>query len=93
MAPNLALSKHVLIQDVVSSKLQDDKALEDDDIAKIAECSDRAVRRIRSILLLIKAQSKGAGRPKTATPPMWTALYDQPAFDHCMRLSDMAAFL
>ena len=33
MAPNLALSKHVLIQDMISSKLQDDKALKDDDIA------------------------------------------------------------
>jgi uncharacterized metal-binding protein len=41
MAPNLALSKHVLIQDVISSKLQVDKVLKDDDIAKIAECSDR----------------------------------------------------
>jgi hypothetical protein len=46
MAPNLALSKHVLIQDMISSKLQDDKALKDDDIAKIAECSDRTMRRI-----------------------------------------------
>ena len=32
MAPNLALSKHVLIQDMISSKLKDDKALKDDDI-------------------------------------------------------------
>jgi hypothetical protein len=47
MAPNIALSKHTLIQDMISSKLQDDKALKDDDIAKIADCSDRAVRRIR----------------------------------------------
>ena len=46
MAPNLALSKHVLIQNMISSKLQDDEALKDDDIAKIAECSDHTVRRI-----------------------------------------------
>jgi hypothetical protein len=36
MAPNLALSKHDLIQSMISSKLQDDKALKDDDIAKTA---------------------------------------------------------
>jgi hypothetical protein len=29
---NLALSKHILIQDMINSKLQDDKALKDDDI-------------------------------------------------------------
>jgi transposase len=96
MAPNLALSKHVLIQNMISSKLQDDEALKDDDIAKIADCSDRAVRRIRSNLLLFgstKAPSNGAGRPKTITPPMLTALYDQLSIDPCMHLSDMAAFL
>jgi hypothetical protein len=38
MAPNLALSKHILIQDMINSKLQDDKALKDDDIAKISLC-------------------------------------------------------
>jgi hypothetical protein len=32
MVPNLALSKHILIQDMINSKLQDDKALKDDDI-------------------------------------------------------------
>jgi hypothetical protein len=80
MAPNLALSKHILIQNMISSKLQDEQALKDDDIAKIADCSDRAVRRIRSNLLLFgstKVSSNGAGRPKTITPPMLTALYDQ----------------
>lgn len=46
MAPNLALSQHVLIQDMISSKLQDDKALQDDNIAKAAKCSNRTVRRI-----------------------------------------------
>src|SRR6266516_7526619 len=81
---------------MISSKLQDDKALKDDDIAKIAECSDRTVRRIRSNLLLFgstKAPSNGAGRPKTITFPMLTALHGQLTIDPCMRLSDMAAFL
>ena len=79
MAPNLALSKHVLIQDMISSKLQGDKALKDVDIAKTAECTDRTVRRIRSNLLLFgatKAPSNGTGRPKTIIPPMLTALHD-----------------
>jgi transposase len=81
---------------MINSKLQDDKALKDDDIAKIAECSDYMVRRIRSNLLLFgstKAPSNGAGRPKTITPPMLTALYNQLAIDPCMRLSDIVAFL
>jgi hypothetical protein len=80
MASNLALSKHVLIQDMISSKLQDDEALKEVDIAKAAECTDRTVRRIRSNLLLFgstKAPSNGAGRPKTITPPMLTALHDR----------------
>jgi hypothetical protein len=64
MAPNLALSKHVLIQDTISSKLQDDKALKDVDIAKTADCTDRAVRHIQLNLLLLrltKALSNDAG--------------------------------
>jgi hypothetical protein len=46
IVPNLALSKHILIQNIISSKLQDDKALKHGDIAKIADCSNLAVRRI-----------------------------------------------
>jgi hypothetical protein len=68
MVPNLVLSKHILIQSIISDKLQDDKALKD----------DHAVRRIRSNLLLFgstKAPSNGAGRPKTITSPISTTLY------------------
>jgi hypothetical protein len=54
MAPNLALSKHVLIQNMISSKLYD-KALKDDDIAEIVECSDCTVRRIRLNLLRFRS--------------------------------------
>src|SRR5438034_351256 len=96
MAPNLALSKHELIKDIIDSKLQGDKAPTDDETAKTASCSARSVRHIRSNLLLFgstKAPSNGAGRPKTITPPMLTALYDQLALNPCMRLEDMAAFL
>ena len=96
IAPNLALSKHVLIQNMISSKLQDDKRLKDDDIAKIADCSNHAVRRIQSKILLFRSTKtplNGASQPKTITPPMLTALYDQLSIDPCIRLSDIAAFL
>jgi hypothetical protein len=46
MALNLALFKYVLIQNMISSKLQDDEAFKNDDIAKVADCSDCVVRRI-----------------------------------------------
>jgi len=62
---------------MIGSKLQDDKALKDDDIAKIAACSNCTVRRIRSNLLLFgstKAPPNGAGQPKTIAPPMLTAI-------------------
>jgi hypothetical protein len=81
---------------MISSKLQDDKALKDDDTAKIAVCSNRAMCRLRSNLLLFrstKVPSNSAGRSKTITPSMLPALYDQLAIDPCMRLSDIAAFL
>jgi len=96
MAPNLALSTHDLIQNMISSKFQDDKALRDHDIAEIAHCSDRTVRLIRSNLLLFgstRAPSNGSGRPKIISPPIMTALSDQIALDPCMQFSDMAAFL
>ncbi|KAK4445623.1 hypothetical protein QBC34DRAFT_163842 [Podospora aff. communis PSN243] len=51
MAPSLALHKRVLIQSIINSKLQGDDDLKDDEIADVAGCSARAVRRIRSNLL------------------------------------------
>lgn len=96
MAPNLALSKRVLVQNIIQSKLQGDKDPKDDEIAEIAGCTTRTVRRIRSNLILFgstEAPSNGAGRPKIITPPMVTALCDQLSFRPCMRLTDMAAFL
>ena len=96
MAPNLALHKHIIIQSIISSKLQGDDDPEDDEIAEIAGCTDRAVRRIRSNLLrfgLTTAPPNDAGRPKTVAPPMLTALYDQLSLNPCMWLEDMAEFL
>jgi hypothetical protein len=43
MAPNLALSKYILIQNIISSKSHDKQLLKDDNIAKTANCSDRTV--------------------------------------------------
>ncbi|KAK4453047.1 hypothetical protein QBC34DRAFT_376501 [Podospora aff. communis PSN243] len=96
MAPNLTLHKRVLIQSIVNSKLQGDDDLKDDEIADVAGCSARAVRRIRSNLLrfgTMTAPPNGAGRPKTIDPPMLTALCDQLSLNPCMRLEDMADFL
>jgi hypothetical protein len=72
MAPNLALSQHVLIQSIIESKLQGEEAPTDKLTAKLATCSLRAVRRYRS-----KAPSNGSGRPKIITPHMLTTLHDQ----------------
>ena len=96
MAPNLAVSTHELTQNIINSKLQGDQGPTDDQTAKIACCSARTIRRHRRNVLLYgstKAPSNGAGRPKTVTPPMLTALCDKLAIDPCMRLKDMVAFL
>jgi hypothetical protein len=80
-APNLALSKHVLIRDMIRdmirNELQDDKALQDGDRAK-----NRRLLRPHGaphpinlpIFGSTKALSNGTGRPKTITPPMLTVL-------------------
>jgi len=96
MAPNLAVSTHELTQNIINSKLQGDQGPTDDQTAKIAYCSARAIRRHRQNVLLFgstKAPSNGAGRPKTITPPMLTALCDKLAIVPCMRLKDMVTFL
>jgi transposase len=96
MAPNLAVSTHELTQNIINSRLQGDQGPTDDQTANIAYCSARAIRRHRRNVLLFgstKAPSNGAGRPKTVTPPMLTALCDKLVIDPCMRLKDMVAFL
>lgn len=95
MAPNLALSQHVLIQDIIESKLNGEQAPTDEAAAELATCTSRAIRRIRSNWLRFgstKAPSNGAGRPKTITPPMLAALCDQVSLKPCMLLKDMATF-
>jgi transposase len=96
MAPNLALSTHNLTQNMIDCKLHGDIVPTDDEVAKIAQCSTRTIRRHRSNYLVYgstKAPSNGTGRPTTITPIMLSALREQLAVNSAMRLSDMATFL
>ena len=71
MAPNLALSQHEQIRDMIFSKCTNAT------IARTACCSTRSVRKIRSNLRCFgstKAPPNGVGRHKTITPPMLSAL-------------------
>lgn len=85
-----------MIHNLLYNKPQSDKTQRDAEIAKLAHCSARAVRRIRSNLLVFgttKAPLTHGGRLKTIAPTMLTALLDQLAYNPCMRLADMANFL
>ena len=96
MAPNLALSQHLAIRDMILSKSEGDKSLTNKEIARAANCSTRSVRRIRSNLLLFgstKAPPNGGGRPKSISPLMLTALLEKLASEPSLRLKDVAAFL
>ncbi|KAK4071524.1 transcriptional regulator family: Helix-turn-helix [Purpureocillium lilacinum] len=96
MAPNLALSQHLAIRDMILSKSEGDKTLTNKEIARAANCSTRSVRRIRSNLLLFgstKAPPNSGGRPKSITPLMLTVLLEKLASEPSLRLEDMAAFL
>ena len=73
MAPNLTLSQHQLIQDIILSK----SFLNDDQIARTAGCSTCAIRRIRSNLRCFRATKvppNGGGRPRSITPPILSVL-------------------
>ncbi|KAK4069801.1 transcriptional regulator family: Helix-turn-helix [Purpureocillium lilacinum] len=96
MAPNLALSQHLAIRDMILSKSEGDKSLTNKEIARAANCSTRSVRRIRSNLLFFgstKAPPNGGGRPKSISLLMLTALLEKLASEPSLRLEDMAAFL
>jgi hypothetical protein len=74
MAPNLDRSQHYLIQDMVL-----DKKLKTNEMADIAERSERSIKAIRSNLHYYggtKASPNGGGRPRSITPPMLEALCD-----------------
>jgi len=56
-----------------------DKKLKTNEMADIAQCSERSVKAIRSNLHYYgstKAPLNGGGRPRSITPPMLEALCD-----------------
>ena len=85
----------MLIRNMINSKSQGE-ALKHDEIARIASSSARTVRRIRFNLLVFgstRAPSTGAGRSKTISPPILSALYDRLSVNPSMTLNNMAVFL
>lgn len=73
MAPHLAESQHVLIRDMITSRMPY-KAHE---IANVAGCSSRSIHRIRSNIRdfsSTKAPPNRAGRTRSVTPVMLEAL-------------------
>lgn len=74
MAPNLALSQHEQIRDMIISKFANAT------IARTVCCSTRSVQNIRSNFRYFgttKAPLNGVGRCRTITPPMLSALLEQ----------------
>ncbi|KAK1841729.1 hypothetical protein CCHR01_15632 [Colletotrichum chrysophilum] len=72
MAPNLAVSQHIFIRDMIVSK-----SLTNAQIARFVGCSTRSVSHIRSNLRCFgttKAPSNAVGRPRTITTPILQAL-------------------
>jgi transposase len=91
MAPNLAESQHAEIRDMILSK-----SLNAVQMAKVAGCSDRSVRAIRSNLRYFgstKAPSNGVGRPRSVTPPMLDALCEHLLEKPNLYQDEMAIFL
>ena len=72
MAPNLAVSRHETVHDMILSK-----SLTTAQIAEATGCSERSNRVIRSNLHCFgttKAPPNGIGRPRSITPPMLEVL-------------------
>jgi transposase len=91
MAPNLAVSQHVLIRDMIVSG-----SLKTNEMADAAYCSPRAIKRIRSNLRHFgstKAPFNGRGRPRSITPIMLHALCDHLIEKPDLYLDEMALYL
>jgi transposase len=91
MAPNLAVSQHDLIRDMLL-----DGSLSQVDMAKVAGCSDRTIRNIAANLRMFgrtKAPANGAGRRRRITPPMLAALCDRLIEKPGLYRDEMAVFL
>ena len=91
MAPNLSLSQHDQIRDMILSN-----SLTDVQIASVADCSMRSIRTIRSNLRCFgtsKAPANGVGRPRSITPPMLRTLCDRLIEKPHMYQDEMVVFL
>lgn len=96
MAPSLGLRQRDLIDHPIMAKLQSGDGPTDRQIANLGYTTERTVRRHRSNLSRFgtpKLLSNGAGRPKTITPNMLSALCDQLARNPCIRQKDMAVVI
>jgi len=91
MAPHLAASQHAIIHDMLI-----DGTLMDVQIAAVAGCSDRAIRRIRSNILHFdstKSPPNGGGRPRRMTHLMLDAVCERLIEKPSMYLEEMSIFL
>jgi transposase len=91
MAPNLGISQHAFIRDMILSK-----SLTTTQMAEAAGCSERSVRAIRSNLQCFgttKAPANGGGRPRSITPPMLEALREHLLEKPGLYLDEMMVFL
>ena len=91
MAPNLALSQHDLIRDMIL-----DGSLTQQQMADVAGCSDRTIRNIATNVRLFgstRAPANGAGRRRQITPPMLDALIDRLIGKPGLYRDEMAVFL
>ncbi|KAK8872328.1 hypothetical protein PGQ11_002842 [Apiospora arundinis] len=91
MAPRLAQSQIELVEAMVP-----DIALNDKQRAEAADCSTRAVRRVRANMRCFgsaRAPPNGGGRPRSITPSMLNALCDRLIEKPCMYQDEMVVFL
>ena len=90
MAPNLALSQHEQIRDMIISKFANAS------IARTVRCSTRSVQKIRSNLRCFgttKAPLNEVGRRRTITPLMLSALLEELIEKPELYQNEMAIFL
>ena len=90
MAPNLADAQHNQIRDMIQGGFKNDA------IAATAQCSIRAVQRIRSKLRCFgttRAPANGTGRRRTITPPMLKTLLEHLVEKPDLYQDEMAVYL
>lgn len=91
MAPNLAVSQHDPIRDMILSR-----SLTTPQMANVAGCSERSIRHIRSNLRCFgttRAPFNGVGQPRSITPLMLRALCEHLLEKPELYQDEMALFL